>query len=78
MFGGLINSSAQNDLYSFSSQDPSFSLVRTTGDVPSERVGHASALISAITIVWGGGTHVEERGESLDDGLYLLNSGVLM
>ncbi|KAF8755924.1 Kelch motif [Rhizoctonia solani] len=36
------------------------------------RVGHKSALVSSVLIVWGGDTLAKE-GERNDDGLYLLN-----
>lgn len=48
------------------------SLVETTGDAPGPRVGHKSALVSSVLIVWGGDTVVKD-GDRNDDGLYLLN-----
>ncbi|KAG9085142.1 Negative regulator of mitotic exit [Ceratobasidium sp. 370] len=47
-------------------------LMETTGDAPGPRVGHKSALVSSVLIVWGGDTLAKE-GERNDDGLYLLN-----
>jgi hypothetical protein len=49
------------------------------GDTPSHRVGHASALVSNVLIVWGGDTKTDGHvtaTEKLDDGLYLLNLGM--
>ncbi|KAG9127384.1 Negative regulator of mitotic exit [Ceratobasidium sp. 392] len=47
-------------------------LMETTGDAPGPRVGHKSALVSSVLIVWGGDTLAKE-GDRNDDGLYLLN-----
>ncbi|KAF8546039.1 galactose oxidase, partial [Imleria badia] len=46
------------------------------GDIPSPRVGHASAVCSSVLIVWGGDTKTDPTSdptEKQDDGLYLLN-----
>ncbi|KAJ7630754.1 hypothetical protein FB45DRAFT_833493 [Roridomyces roridus] len=76
IFGGLVRDSARNDLYIFSSRDQSATLLQTAGDGPSPRVGHASALVSNVLIVWGGDTKADQRpttaGKS-DEFLYLLN-----
>lgn len=48
------------------------SLMETTGDAPGPRVGHKSALVSSVLIVWGGDTLAKE-GQRNDSGLYLLN-----
>lgn len=54
-------------------------LLQTAGEVPSKRVGHASALVSSVLIVWGGDTKTESAPDALlDDGLYLLNLGALL
>lgn len=48
--------------------------------MPSPRVGHASALVSSVLIVWGGDTKSDTRpglSDTQDDGLYLLNLGKL-
>jgi hypothetical protein len=50
--------------------------MQVKGDIPSPRIGHASALINGILIVWGGDTQTDGQayaGGDLDDGLYLLN-----
>ncbi|KAF9040391.1 hypothetical protein BDZ89DRAFT_1060481 [Hymenopellis radicata] len=76
VFGGLVRESPKNDLYLFSSRDYSATLVQTEGEVPSPRVGHASAVVSNVLIIWGGDTKTDNRAKSperQDDGLYLLN-----
>ncbi|KAH9044402.1 hypothetical protein EDB85DRAFT_2130328 [Lactarius pseudohatsudake] len=59
LFGGLVHESARNDLYMFSTRDLSATLLQTSGEIPSPRVGHASALVMP--------------NERQDDSLYLLN-----
>lgn len=61
-------------MYSFSTGNIAASLVNTFGEIPPPRVGHASALVSSVLIVWGGDTKTTE-GEKQDDSLYLLNLG---
>ncbi|KAG1867304.1 hypothetical protein DFJ58DRAFT_130942 [Suillus subalutaceus] len=73
LFGGLVREIAYNDLYLFSTRHLSATLVQTSGDIPSPRVGHASAIVSSIIIVWGGDTTFTDQSEKQDDGLYLLN-----
>ncbi|ESK98105.1 cell polarity protein [Moniliophthora roreri MCA 2997] len=78
LFGGLVRETPRNDLYLFNVRDLSAALVQTAGDIPSPRVGHASAVVSNVLIVWGGDTKADpsvpkRQGEKLDDGLYLLN-----
>lgn len=71
-----MREAARNDLYLFSTRDLSATLVQTTGEIPSPRVGHASAIVSSVLIVWGGDTKTEPTAnpaEKQDDGLYLLN-----
>ncbi|KAJ7042429.1 hypothetical protein C8F04DRAFT_945639 [Mycena alexandri] len=76
IFGGLVRESARNDLYLFSSRDQSATLLQTGGEGPSPRVGHASALVSNVLIVWGGDTKTDPNSkptDKQDDYLYLLN-----
>ncbi|EJU00094.1 hypothetical protein DACRYDRAFT_101149 [Dacryopinax primogenitus] len=72
LFGGLVADSVRNDLYTINARELSATLVETVGDVPSPRVGHKSALVSSVLIVWGGDTK-KEQGDGLDEMLYLLN-----
>ncbi|KAH8990140.1 hypothetical protein EDB86DRAFT_3065324 [Lactarius hatsudake] len=76
LFGGLVHESARNDLYMFSTRDLSATLLQTSGEIPSPRVGHASALVSSVLLVWGGDTNTGGQvvpNERQDDSLYLLN-----
>lgn len=78
LFGGLVREAARNDLYLFSTRDLSATLVQTAGEIPPPRVGHASAIVSSVLIVWGGDTKTDpmsDPSEKQDDGLYLLNLG---
>ncbi|KAH9937238.1 uncharacterized protein B0H18DRAFT_1113097 [Fomitopsis serialis] len=76
LFGGLVRETVRNDLYLLSTRDLSATLLQTAGEVPSPRVGHASALVGSVLIVWGGDTKTSGKakpGDKQDDGLYLLN-----
>lgn len=78
LFGGLVRDVVRNDLYLFSTRDLSATLLQTAGEIPSPRVGHASALVGSVLIVWGGDTKTNGRAgrsDKQDDGLYLLNLG---
>lgn len=60
----------------FNTHNNSTSLVQTTGVPPSPRMGHASALVGNVIIVWGGDTNTDPNtrpDEKQDNGLYLLN-----
>ncbi|KAJ3768819.1 hypothetical protein FB446DRAFT_694490 [Lentinula raphanica] len=76
LFGGLVRESARNDLYLVHARELSATLLQTGGEVPSPRVGHASAIVSNVLIVWGGDTKTDPKtrqSDKQDDGLYLLN-----
>ncbi|OCH94736.1 hypothetical protein OBBRIDRAFT_747046 [Obba rivulosa] len=76
LFGGLVRDTVRNDLYLFSTRDLSATLLQTGGEIPSPRVGHSSALVGSVLIVWGGDTKTNGKskaGDKQDDGLYLLN-----
>lgn len=78
LFGGLVRDVVRNDLYLFSTRDLSATLLQTAGELPSPRVGHASALVGSVLIVWGGDTKTNggaRTSDKQDDGLYLLNLG---
>lgn len=78
LFGGLVRETVRNDLYLFSTRDLSATLLQTAGEIPSPRVGHASALVGSVLIVWGGDTKTSSKAkptDKQDDGLYLLNLG---
>ncbi|KAG0703625.1 hypothetical protein DFH29DRAFT_998279 [Suillus ampliporus] len=74
LFGGLVSETARNDLWLLSTRDLSTTLVQTCGEIPSPRVGHASAFVSSVLIVWGGDTTTDPQ----DDRLYLLNLGTFI
>ncbi|KIK70799.1 hypothetical protein GYMLUDRAFT_66014 [Collybiopsis luxurians FD-317 M1] len=76
LFGGLVREIPRNDLYLVHARELSATLIQTGGEVPSPRVGHASAIVSNVLIVWGGDTKADlkaRQNEKQDDGLYLLN-----
>ena len=76
LFGGLVRESVRSDLYLISTRDLSAAVLQTVGDLPPPRVGHASALVSTVLIVWGGDTKQDGQAhpdEKQDDALYLLN-----
>ncbi|CDO73456.1 hypothetical protein BN946_scf185013.g91 [Trametes cinnabarina] len=76
LFGGLVRDTVRIDLYLISVRDLSATLLQTTGEIPSPRVGHASALVGSVLIVWGGDTKTSSKSKAADkqdDGLYLLN-----
>lgn len=61
-------------MYVISATDMSATLLETRGDLPCSRVGHASALVGSVMIVFGGDTKDEDETKR-DDSLYLLNLG---
>ncbi|KZT35634.1 hypothetical protein SISSUDRAFT_990233 [Sistotremastrum suecicum HHB10207 ss-3] len=76
IFGGLVHDSVRNELYVFNARDMGVALWQTRGEIPSPRVGHASALVNNVLIVWGGDTKTEssiKKTDKQDEGLYLLN-----
>lgn len=78
LFGGLVRETVRNDLYQFNTRDLAARLIQTGGEIPSPRVGHASAVVSSVLIVWGGDTKTDSKSKATDqqdDGLYLLNLG---
>jgi hypothetical protein len=72
IFGGLVRDTVRNDLYALDCQDFSTALVQAVGEVPIPRVGHASALVRSVLIVWGGDTKTRME-EDQDEALYLFN-----
>jgi hypothetical protein len=72
IFGGLVRESVRNDLYALDCQDFSAASVAATGDFPLPRVGHASALVRSVLLVWGGDTksHIDDEQ---DEAIYLFN-----
>jgi hypothetical protein len=80
LFGGYIHSckSRSNDLYVISIRDFSTTLLQTSGDVPSPRIGHRAVLTGTSLLIWGGKTDFgsqNAQNQSHDDSFYLLNLG---
>jgi hypothetical protein len=80
LFGGFVHESKSpsNELYVFSTQDFSTTLLQTSGDVPSPRFAHRAVLTSTTLLIWGGCTDFRERNSQdkiNDDSFYLLNLG---
>ncbi|KLO20739.1 galactose oxidase [Schizopora paradoxa] len=74
LFGGSMQGSSRNDVYTFSPGESSVTLLQTAGDAPSRRVAHKSVLVHKVLIVWGGDTRKDtQRDGYLDGGLYMLN-----
>jgi hypothetical protein len=79
LFGGSAQGVESNDLYMFSTRDFSTTLLQTSGEVPSPRIGSAAALIGTTLLIWGGKTKFRDENvlnECEDDSLYLLNLGM--
>src|SRR6266852_4941159 len=81
LFGGCAHKprSPSNDLYVFSIQDFSATLVQTSGDVPSPRFAHRAVLTSTTLLIWGGSTDLSDenaQNQTNDDSFYLLNLGM--
>lgn len=72
IFGGLVHENVRNDLWSMDVRDCTTMSVKTKGDSPMPRVGHASAIADRIMIVWGGDTKVKPEDKQ-DEGLYILD-----
>ena len=82
IFGGLVHEQVRNDVYLISTRTYSATLLQTTAEIPSPRVGHASALVGNMLVVWGGDTETNNKTNpsdscSPDDRLYLLDLGKL-
>ena len=80
IFGGLVQNAVKNDLYILNCSGTAtganggldVQLVETRGEIPGQRVGHASVGVGNVLIVWGGDTKSRPEDKQ-DDGLYLLN-----
>jgi len=77
IFGGLVHESVRNDLWSMDVRDCTTMTVKTKGDAPMPRVGHAAAIADRIMIVWGGDTKVRPE-DAQDEGLYILDLSELI
>ena len=78
LFGGFIghvHRCASSNLYVFSTQDFSTTLLQTSGDVPTPRATQGAALIDTTLLIWGGTTNFGDEYVLNHDSLYLLNLG---
>lgn len=72
IFGGLVGDSTRNDLYALDCQDFTVKPLHAHGTLPLPRVGHRSALVQSVFIVWGGDTK-KHPTDVQDEALHLLN-----
>jgi hypothetical protein len=75
LFGGWVHDRARSDLYIFSARDLSTTLLQTSGEAPTPRRAHRTALIGATLLFSGGKPDFGRRNVPNDDSLYLLNLG---
>ena len=76
LFGGDVRRCASSDLYVISTRDFSTTLLQTSGEVPTPRYGHRTALIGTTLLICGGLQNGVEIVPN-HDSLYLLNLGTL-
>src|SRR5882757_2273729 len=74
LFGGCVHGRPSSDLHLFSTRDFSTTLLQTSGEVPSPRYSHGSALIGTTLLICGGTTSGHDNVLNYDS-LYLLNLG---
>jgi hypothetical protein len=72
IFGGFA-SECLNDLYCFSTEKNTLTLLHCSGETPSPRWFHSSVIIGGVLAVWGGGCTPPQVE---DDSLYLLDLGM--
>jgi hypothetical protein len=72
VFGGysMSGGSYSNDVFLFSTEENTVTLLQCYGDIPSPRFKHISAVVGNVLLVWGG-----TAGEGYIDDLCLLNLG---
>jgi hypothetical protein len=71
LFGGSAPiGRASRDLYVFSTQDFSTTLLQTGGEAPTARFAHGAALVGTTLLICGGKTDFRDQNS-----LYLLNLG---
>ena len=77
LFGGYVHGCASSDLYVFSTRDFSTTLLQTSGEVPTPRYAHGTALIGTTLLICGGTRNIGDRNVPNHDSHYLLNLGTL-
>ena len=75
LFGGWAGGHASSDLYVLSTRDFSTTLLQTSGEVPTPRLGHGAALIGTTLLICGGVANFGAQNVLNPDSLYLLNLG---
>ena len=75
LFGGWVHDCACSDLYVFSTRDISTTLLQTSGEVPTPRRAHGTALIGTTLLICGGKPDFGSQNVPNHDSLYLLNLG---
>jgi Kelch motif len=74
LFGGYdASSSESSDLYVISTRDFSTTILQTSGEVPTPRWEHGTALIGTTLLICGGDTRRSDDATNVP--LYLLNLG---
>ena len=74
LFGGNVRGCASSDLHAISTRDFSTTLLQTSGEFPTPRWAHGTALIGTTILICGGLQKVCESVPNYDS-LYLLNLG---
>lgn len=72
IFGGLVREAVRNDLFALDCHDFSAAPIQSFGEIPVPRVGHASALVRSVLLLWGGDTKTRMEDEQ-DEAIYLFN-----
>jgi hypothetical protein len=75
LFGGIVHGRPSSEVYAFSTQDFSTTLLQTSGEVPTPRFAHGAALIGTTLLICGGKTDFGDEYALKHDSLYLLNLG---
>lgn len=76
LFGGCAPiGRASRDLYVFSTQDFSTTLLQTSGEAPTPRFAHGAALVGTSLLICGGKTDFRDRNPPNQDSIYLLDLG---
>ena len=78
LFGGFIGHvrrCTSSDLYVISTKDFSTTLLETSGEVPTPRAAHGTALIGTTLLICGGTADFGDQNVLNHDTLYLLNLG---
>ena len=73
LFGGYVRDRASNDLYVISTRDFSTTILQTSGEVPTPRCDHGTALIGTTLLICGGDTMHSDNATNAP--LHLLNLG---